>query len=836
MPVYCNKCGHHNKDGAKFCQSCKDELLATSSDGTLKSGVKLDNRYEIIRLIKTGGMGSVYEALDYRFQKAQCAVKEMLSTATKSQKTDYLIDRFSKEAKILHDLRHPNLPVVKDYFVEGGRYYLVMDYIEGKDLDAVMKDYRGEGVPEELVIRWSMQILSALAYLHNQIPPVIYRDLKPGNVMLRNSDQQILLIDFGIARTINPEQDKTMTAVGTPAFAPMELFQGKSEPRTDIYSLGGTMHCLLTGDVPVNPFCFEPVRNINPHVSEKLEAIVMKALDMDLDNRYDSAEKMMEALGEITVRYTPSPASIALAHSPPTVAHPKVTKPAPGIKDPFMRPMQDSTHLELIVPDTAPSPPSPTPPEEQEARTEADIDLILTGTHTAPAAGHKDKTEADLNSIIHRGETAPSPGQATELPFPVTQPEYKETAPAQKGAEEQKEPPSVVVERPISEPLIIDMDEPDEPEAVETDTISDMEEEKGALVVKDEPESLPEKPRSSSKKGIFIASGILLTVIVLVLGLFVYLHKSDFQENYEEGKKALAIGNYEEAINFFDKALEENPGDQEVLKSQGEALNKWIAELMEEEKYEEVLEIDPDNQEAIDEKEKNDHRRKGNDLMAQENYEEALIEYNEALAIDPDYEEAKDGKKIALKELGDKFKDEDYDKALDYYGEALDIDKDYKEAKDGRKILLKSIGDSFAKKKKYVKALEYYKQASDLDDSYADVWNARGAILQILKKDDKALECYNKALEIDPNLAKSWENKGNILYNQKKYEKALICFNKYLSIDESSAKVLLKRANTLYGLERYEEAIKCYDKVLELEPHNSNAEYYKGEANKALKQ
>jgi len=296
MPIFCDSCGHHNRDSARFCQGCGGKLVPLTSTGTLKPGLMLDKRYEIKGLVKSGGMGAVYEVMDHRFEKKSCALKELLSKLSTPEDQQYLVERFKKEALILHDLKHPNLPGVKDYFIEGGRYYLVMDYIDGKDLDAVLQDYGGGGIPEELVIKWSKQILGVLDYLHNQSPPIVYRDLKPGNVMLQKSDERIMLVDFGIARTVNPDSNTTKTGIGTPAFAPEELFDGKPEPRTDIYSMGATMHCLLTGKVPTTPFAFKPLRSLNPYVSEELESIVMKALEMKSENRHSSAKEMIDLL------------------------------------------------------------------------------------------------------------------------------------------------------------------------------------------------------------------------------------------------------------------------------------------------------------------------------------------------------------------------------------------------------------------------------------------------------------------------------------------------------------------------------------------------------------
>lgn len=268
-------------------------------ENLLKPDTILNGRYEINSLIKTGGMGSVYKARDLLLEKSPCAVKEMLQPLGDKEEQEYRIKRFQREVKILSELKHPNLPVIKDSFIEDNRYYLVMYYVKGKDLETIMESYGGRGVPEGFVIDWARQILSALDYLHNQDPPVIYRDLKPENVMIRDSDKQVILIDFGLARKINPLSDRTMTAIGTPGYAPQELFQGKPELRVDIYSLGATMHSLLTGQKPVNLFGFKSVREINPSVTEDLDKIVMKALANHPKDRYKNTKEMKEALDRL---------------------------------------------------------------------------------------------------------------------------------------------------------------------------------------------------------------------------------------------------------------------------------------------------------------------------------------------------------------------------------------------------------------------------------------------------------------------------------------------------------------------------------------------------------
>lgn len=294
MPIFCIKCGQENDVLKKLCVKCGEPLASAVSDN-LQPGTILDNRYKIKRLVNSGGMGSIYEALDHRFGNCPCAVKEMFDIASNPEEETYLIKRFKREAEILYELRHPGLPVVKNYFVENKRYYLVMDYIEGKNLKEFIRESRG-GVSEKSVIEWSIQILDALAYLHNQSPPIIYRDLKPENIMIRNSDKKAILVDFGIARTINPDSKAVMTVIGTFIFAPEEVLQGKTEVRSDIYSMGATMHCLLTGKIPLNPFSFKPVRSVKPDVNPELEEIVMKALSRKPEDRYNCAKKMKEAI------------------------------------------------------------------------------------------------------------------------------------------------------------------------------------------------------------------------------------------------------------------------------------------------------------------------------------------------------------------------------------------------------------------------------------------------------------------------------------------------------------------------------------------------------------
>jgi serine/threonine protein kinase len=308
MGIICNNCGEENFDIATKCNACGVELYYND---TLSEGVLIQNRYRIEQLIKLGGMGAVYLSLDGRLNR-YCVVKEMLSNYGSLQEKAYAEKRFKVEARMLSQLENYHLPTVYDYFIEKGRYYLVMSYIEGVDLNDVLELEGTPGLPEELVIEWSVQILDVLDYLHNQDPPVVYRDIKPGNIML-NKDGRVMLIDFGIARTIIPDVNIKYTSIGTDGYAAEEQYRGNVEPRSDLYSLGATMHHLLTGKIP-SAFNLKPVRNLAPWVSPGIEQIVMKSLEYEAVKRYKNAAEMREALYNLMKKDEPKPKVRISAH------------------------------------------------------------------------------------------------------------------------------------------------------------------------------------------------------------------------------------------------------------------------------------------------------------------------------------------------------------------------------------------------------------------------------------------------------------------------------------------------------------------------------------------
>jgi serine/threonine-protein kinase len=304
----------------------------TSKLKALTEGTVLNNRYEIIRKIGGGGMGAVYLASDNNLGGVLRAVKEMVQAHIEDEQQDKAINDFKRESMILSTLDHPAIPTIFDYFYDEkeSRFYLVMKYISGGDLSARLRAAPEGRLDEKTVTEWSLQVVDVLDYLHNQPSPIVYRDLKPSNIMLDGNSGRLMLIDFGIARSIGQREQKGVTAVGTMGYAPPELFSGNVEPRSDIYSLGSTMFHLLTGaDPQSNPlliFDFQKnprPRQINPQLSDQMERILMRAVEYSADSRFESAAEMRRVLeghydnlrsGNVTFGTSEAPKSISLAN------------------------------------------------------------------------------------------------------------------------------------------------------------------------------------------------------------------------------------------------------------------------------------------------------------------------------------------------------------------------------------------------------------------------------------------------------------------------------------------------------------------------------------------
>jgi serine/threonine-protein kinase len=285
-------------------------------DVILEPGARLRDRYEIQELVGQGGMGAVYKAQDLRLDGRICAVKEILVPLTQpsvsAEELEQLSEQFRREASILARLDHPNLPKVSDYFAEGSREYLVMDFVEGRDLQEVLLDAqrRNEFLAEETVLRWASQLLDALEYMHGQNPCVLHRDIKPSNIKLTPWGT-IKLVDFGLVKVLQSDDTRTVTVVqgrGTVAYTPLEQYGGDTgytDARSDIYSFGATLYHLLAGIPPLDakerflrPGALASLRQLNPAISPRTERAIFQALSMHPNERPASAHELRALLFE----------------------------------------------------------------------------------------------------------------------------------------------------------------------------------------------------------------------------------------------------------------------------------------------------------------------------------------------------------------------------------------------------------------------------------------------------------------------------------------------------------------------------------------------------------
>jgi tRNA A-37 threonylcarbamoyl transferase component Bud32 len=349
--ILCPNCHKPNLRRANFCAYCGQDVVL-NNDGPM--------RFKITAIIKEGGQGAIYRAVaadkDGQPQGQPIyAIKEMLDRFTNPKEHDEALDRFEHEANLLKRLRHDRIPRIYADFKDDGRQYLAMDFVEGQDLEEVIK--RSRTIPEEQALKWADEICDVLEYLHNQKPePIIFRDMKPSNVMIE-PDGNLKLIDFGIAKVFQHAQRGTQ--IGTPGYAPPEQYQGLATPSSDIYALAATLHHMLTGRDPRDepPFSFPPAYGLKPTISKRTSEALQKALQMNPEDRFQSIAEFRAALRPLppaqprvaqkTTVLTPQPQAATPAR-PPAAA-----PPAGGIQ-----PAVQARPAAPVVPIAVPAPPA----------------------------------------------------------------------------------------------------------------------------------------------------------------------------------------------------------------------------------------------------------------------------------------------------------------------------------------------------------------------------------------------------------------------------------------------------------------------------------------------
>src|SRR5215471_15599043 len=299
-PLYCNNCGAANQGQAERCFVCEASLHTPAKVPLLKE------RYRMLVPVGQGGFGAVYKVEDTRDGNRLLAMKEINLSALTAQEAIEATGAFNREVHLLSDLTHPNLPRIYDHFTDREHWYLVMDFIEGETLEQYLDRTRSGRLPLEDVLDIGIQLCTVLDYLHTREPSIIFRDLKPANVM-RTSDGHLYLIDFGIARHFKPGQHRDTIPLGSPGYAAPEQYgRAQTRPQADIYSLGAMLHQLLTGNDPVQtPFCFISLQQQNQPAMERLQALLSKMLELNVNERPSSVTFVKQELEHIASELKP---------------------------------------------------------------------------------------------------------------------------------------------------------------------------------------------------------------------------------------------------------------------------------------------------------------------------------------------------------------------------------------------------------------------------------------------------------------------------------------------------------------------------------------------------
>lgn len=302
--IFCNHCGSPNQLTNSFCNTCGTQLnpgqtADTEQSPQAASATLLKQRYRLLDKLGSGGFGTVYRVEDLHQNNLILAAKKLQADPTMPLQNIQMIQQsFINEASILTDLRHPNLPRIYDYFSEAGASYLIMDFIEGQTLEECLQRVPLNLLPIKDVFWIGIELTNVLDYLHTLQPPVVFRDLKPSNIII-TPDKQLYLIDFGIARHFRPDQTKHSENLGTRGYESPEHYSLVT-PLSDIYSLGAIMHQLLSGQDPSTypPFQY-PALHLHGHAQAKLEDLVMCMLNPEAEERPASAAEVRQALQAI---------------------------------------------------------------------------------------------------------------------------------------------------------------------------------------------------------------------------------------------------------------------------------------------------------------------------------------------------------------------------------------------------------------------------------------------------------------------------------------------------------------------------------------------------------
>jgi tetratricopeptide (TPR) repeat protein/tRNA A-37 threonylcarbamoyl transferase component Bud32 len=707
--LYCDNCGAANPPTARFCQYCAQPLPFVHTTGTLPGQTLLNNRYQLERLIGQGGMGAVYKAMDTTFNNRLVAIKEMSRAGLADSRIQEAEQAFQREASLLTGLLHPNLPRIYDSFTEEERSYLVMDFIEGETLDDYLEKAGGNPLPLEQVLKWGEELCDVLSYLHDHQPPIIFRDLKPSNVMI-DKRGHIFLIDFGIARIFKPGKQHDTVALGSPGYAAPEQYgKAQSTPRSDIYSLGALLHYLLTGvDPSEQPFFFRPASQLNPKVPLELENLLKQMLEMNAEHRPASMHVVADTLRQIERQLN----SGTLTFS---TSNPVVSKKS----DQATMLLQDAYALYAQK-------------RLREAITAYDRVLKVDDKNALAWQG-RGLTQALAG--MHR-EALSSFEHALQCDQTLT------TSWNGKGAA------LANLSRPHEA-----LDAFEHALVLEPDNALAWDGKGAALSALGQPEQALAAFEKALHYDQYMAQAWNNKGLVL-------RQLRRYEDALRSFEQAISLGRGVPmywngkglVLQDMGRLKEASQAFQEALNCDGRFAPAWyglgnvfyaqqkVREALD--AYDRACQCDPRFVRAWD--------RRGNVLTDLERFSKAMESYDEALRIDPRYAPAWNGKANVLCLLGR------YQEALAAYEHALRINPNAPLAWNGKGNAYFHMGD-------YQRSLDAYERATQLYPRMASAWYNKSLVLKYLRRYEEALAAAEEAIRLVPNDADNWQSKAEIL-------------------------------------------------------------------------
>lgn len=708
---FCENCGAANTMTARFCQYCATPLPFKHTTGDLPEQKLLSNRYELVARIGQGGMGAVYKAVDNRFNNRALAVKEMSRVGLTSPQIQEAEAAFERESHLLAELLHPNLPRIYDHFNEGERSYLVMDFIEGQTLDEYLEKSGGGPVSLEQVLLWGEQLCDVLGYLHNHQPPIVFRDLKPQNVMI-SEDGHLYLIDFGIARIFKPGQSHDTVALGSPGFAAPEQYgKAQSTPRSDIYSLGALLHCLLTGvDPSEQPFFFQRASELNSVVPQELDTLLQKMLAMTADDRPENVQEVEKVLRRIDQQRI----SGTLTQTRPQSVVPPLN-PGKGSNQYLQEAYQQYTqrHLKeaLVLYDRALKDDS----QNAIAWQGRGLTLALSGQHREALASFEQalKIDPDLITALN--------GKGTALNMLHRNQEALD-----------------VFDRAI----LLEQDN-----AIAWNgkgaVLSALRQPENALKAFDTALHFDRyMAQAWSNKGLVLRQLRRYDEALRAFDQALSLDRDVVSSWNGKGLVLSEMRRDNEALQAYEEVLKRDPKYAPALCGIGDILYNQHKLRGAKDRYEQALHCDARFAKAWE--------RRAIVMTDMGNLTEALKSYDEALRLEPRSSSAWNGKAGVLFQL------ERYEQALEAYTRALQYNSVVPQAWNGQ-------GNAYYFLDRYEEALSSYEQALRLNPRMASAQHNKSLVLKRLQRYEEALAAANEAIMLAPSDPDNWRRKAEAL-------------------------------------------------------------------------